>query len=86
MRLFIFISVFLFSFSVWGQIDNTIFDSYKPIENNDSNKLMLSFENQNFLHNNEYFNNLYDGITYLGASLAPTLLYQPTTNLRLQTG
>lgn len=86
MRLLIFIFVFLFSLSVQGQTDNTIFDSYKPIENNDSNKLFLNFENQNFLHNNEYFNNLYDGITYLGASLAPTLTYQSATNLRLQAG
>lgn len=86
MRLQIFILVFLLSLSVSGQIDNALFDSYKPIETNDSNKLWLSFENQNFLHNTEYFNNLYDGITFLGASLAPTLVYQPAKNLRLQAG
>jgi hypothetical protein len=86
MRLLIFITTFIISVTVFGQIDNSLFDSYKPIDANDSNKLWLSIENQNFLHNNEYFNNLYDGITYLGASLAPTLIYQANTNLRIQAG
>ena len=86
MRLLIFITALFFSITVCGQIDNSLFDSYKSIEANDSNKLWLGIENQNFLHNNEYFNNLYDGITYIGASLAPTLIYQPNTNLRVQLG
>jgi len=86
MRLILFIPAFIFSISVFGQIDNSIFNSYKPIEPNDSNKIWLSFENQNFLHNTEYFNNLYDGMTFLGATLAPTLVYQANRNIRIQVG
>ena len=76
----------LTSFVTFGQINNQVFDSYKPVIESDSNKIWITFENQNFLHNNEYFNNLYDGITYIGTNYTPALQYQPATNLRLQAG
>ena len=79
------ILIFLYSIA-FGQFDNSIFNNYKPINENDSLKLWFSFDNQNFLHNNEYFNNLYDGYTYLGYSISPKLIFQPSSKIKLQAG
>ncbi len=86
MKLSLTVVLFLAFTFCFSQVDNRIFDTYKPVIASDSNKIWLTIENQNFLHNNEYFNNLYDGITYLGTNLSPALLYQPSANLRLQAG
>ena len=71
---------------VFGQNNDKIFDSYKTISDSDSQKIWFAFENQNFLHNNEYFNNLYEGITFIGYNFNPKFIYQPTRNLRLEAG
>lgn len=79
--------ILIFTFSiVFGQFDNSIFSNYKPVNENDSLKLWFSFDSQNFLHNNEYFNNLYDGYTYLGYIISPKLIFQPSPKVKLQAG
>lgn len=79
--------ILIFTFSIaFGQFDNSIFSNYKPINENDSLKLWVSFDNQNFIHNNEYFNNLYDGYTYLGYLFSPKLIFQPSPKIKLQAG
>jgi hypothetical protein len=77
---------FIISSFCFGQFDNTIFNTYKPINPEDSSKLMIGFDNQNFLYNNEYFNNLNYGFTYIGFSFKPYLSYQAAPNLKLQAG
>ncbi|MBI5538808.1 MAG: hypothetical protein HY951_02020 [Bacteroidia bacterium] len=81
----IFILIFISSYC-FGQFDNSIFNSFKPVNPNDSMKLSLGIDNQNFLYNNEYFNNLNYGFTYLGYSFKPYLNYQPTPKVRIQAG
>ena len=63
---------FIISSFCFGQFDNTIFNTYKPINPEDSSKLMIGFDNQNFLYNNEYFNNLNYGFTILAFHLNHT--------------
>jgi len=47
--------------------------------------LSVDFKSNLFLRNNEYFNNLYDGITFIGANFNPRLHYSfhPQINLSL---
>ena len=84
MRIFGIIFLVFISSLCFGQFDNSLFSTYKPIDLSDSSKLSFGFDNQNFLYNNEYFNNLNYGFTYIGYSFKPYLVYQAATNIRLQ--
>lgn len=69
-----------------SQADNGLYNTFKPLSDSDSGKLWLCFENENFIRNNEYFNNLTDGITIIGATMMPNLKYQFSPSVSFQAG
>lgn len=86
MKILLTVLIFVTSLSLYAQFNNSLFNNFENISENDSLKLNFDISNQNFLHNNEYFNNLYDGYTYLGYSLLPNLTFQPVKNLKIRAG
>lgn len=53
----------------------SFFSAQGPERFSENNKLYFVFENISFFKNNEYFNNLYDGITYIGDRAHPKIVY-----------
>lgn len=82
---FIFLFITIGSFSVKSQlpIDFTGDNFFSPA---DSQKLSLHFTNRSFFKNNEYFNTLYEGATYPGFQVEPTLVYNPGSTTRIEAG
>jgi hypothetical protein len=72
--------------TVFGQLDNTIFEDRLLLEEADSGKLFLGLNILGFSKNNEYFDTIIDGYTLLGYQLHPTLSYYPGKNVRLDAG
>ncbi len=52
----------------------------------DTQRLMLSFSNLNFMRNYEYFNPIEEGFTLFGYELNPRLSFMPNKYLRLEAG
>mgnify|MGYP000661945412 CR=1 FL=1 len=48
--------------------------------------LIIQIKNESFFKNNEYFNNLKDGITYIGYNLNPLLTYHLDTTINIDIG
>jgi hypothetical protein len=71
-----------------GKSQNDLSHLYRKtqIAPEDSGKLILSIENTNFLKNNEYFNNFYDGYTLIGYILNPRLEFYPSKNTKIEGG
>jgi hypothetical protein len=87
MRHLYLISLFLFFFSTTyaqdinqSYLDAGSFDSLRP------GSIKLSIHNNNFLKNNEYFNNFTEGITYFGSQLQPEILYAFSEKTQLSVG
>lgn len=78
--------VLLLSGFISAQNDNTLYYTNKAIVPADSNKLVFSIANSNFIKNNEYFNKIVDGYTYIGYLLQPKFAYYPTSNTKLEAG
>ncbi|PKP20633.1 MAG: hypothetical protein CVU05_08605 [Bacteroidetes bacterium HGW-Bacteroidetes-21] len=66
--------------------ENTFFTSNYISPELKENKLIFHYKQINFFKNNEYFNNLYDGITYLGTRINPEFSYSPSTNFTVTAG
>jgi hypothetical protein len=52
----------------------------------DDSKLLFGIENINFLKNNEYMNDRYDGYTLLGYTVKPKFTYFPSPNTKVEVG
>lgn len=81
--------LFLIQLSVldaFSQLDNSLFDHNREVNDNDSTMLNLGFNILGFNKNNEYFNDIADGFTLFGYQINPYLNYQPTTNFRIDAG
>src|SRR5664279_2668133 len=85
-KTFIISQLFYSSILVFGQLDNSAFNSPASLNEADSNKLFLGIENGNYFKNNYYYNNFEVGYKEIGWFLQPTLEYHPTGNTSLSAG
>lgn len=83
---FIFYVLLIFHLNGFSQLPNESFSSPKKIQAERANELYLAIQNFNFVKNNEYFNDIVEGRTYLGYQFAPSLVYQPSEKIRIQAG
>ena len=85
-KLFVVLVLTLFGTVLSAQNDNSMYFSNEEKSPLDSNKLILRITDVNFLKNNEYFNPIVDGYTYLGYFIQPKLVYYPTSNTKVEAG
>lgn len=71
---------------VFAQLDNKVFEENLAIRPERKQSLYLYVQNFAFVKNNEYFNAGIQGKTLFGYQLAPSLVYYPTQNVRIQAG
>ncbi|MBE9467780.1 MAG: hypothetical protein IMY72_05580 [Bacteroidetes bacterium] len=69
-----------------AQSYNSIFLSETQINAADSNNVFFNFNNTNFIKNNEYFNKIIEGYTYIGLFAQPKLTYFPSKNIKIEGG
>lgn len=82
----IFLTICLFNYTTAQFLTNTI-----EIEHNEdtcllNNHVYLNLKIYPFLKNNEYFNELYDGITFIGSDFNPYIIYKPHRNIAVSIG
>lgn len=86
MKHFVIIFIFLnISFYTLAQFDADLSDTIFT-KTESPQTLAFDFRSSFFLRNNEYFNNLYDGITFLGTQINPSLYYTFHPNISLSLG
>ena len=87
MRFFLVFISFSITFDCFAQ-SNFGVDSidYFLLQNTPEHTLSFDFNSNLFLRNNEYFNNLYDGITFIGANINPRLHYSFHNQISLSFG
>ena len=78
--------LFFIGTSTFAQFDNSILLDRDYFSPSDSNKIKLHITNCNFLKNNEYFNEMENGFTFIGFMLQPKLEYYPSSNTRIDFG
>jgi hypothetical protein len=78
--------ILLFTSSGFSQLDNNTLRYDLPVNAADTQKLMFSIDNVNFLRNTEYFTKIEQGKTMFGYQLIPKLVYFPVQYLRLEAG
>lgn len=83
--LILFISQFV-ALSAFSQQDNDLLKEQIEMTAADTQRLMLSFSNLNFMRNYEYFNEIEEGFTLFGYELNPRLAFMPGKYLRLEAG
>ena len=83
--LFLFIICFLNYTSAQFLLDTTEIEHYNDTCLKAKN-IYLNLKMQSFLRNNEYFNELYDGITFIGSNANPYIIYKPHRNIALSIG
>lgn len=72
--------------AVLAQYDNYGLRETIPVDSSDAGWVKFRLSNDNFLKNNEYFNQLVVGQTYFGVMLNPSLTWNPNAYMRLQGG
>lgn len=80
------IVLFFQSAKLTAQVDNSAFINNYKINSGDSGKLFFRFENTDFLKNNEYFNDYYEGFTLLGYFVKPVLEFYPNSKTKITAG
>lgn len=63
-----------------------LFSQDYEINKKDSTLLSFNYTQEYFFRNNEYFNNLYDGITFIGSNVCPYLSFRKNNSLNLKIG
>ncbi len=71
---------------LFAQLDNQSLEEPVVLRPERVDELWLQIQNFNFLRNNEYFNPIVSGETFLGTQLSGSLLYAPSPNLQLEAG
>jgi len=80
--LLFFLSISIYSKAQFeADLSDTVFNKTEAPKS-----LAFDFRSSFFLRNNEYFNNLYDGITFLGTNLNPSFHYTFHPNVSLSLG
>lgn len=69
-----------------GQIDNSVFEDIKEINEENERNVFLGFDILGFNKNNEYFNKIADGYTLFGYQLKPHITYYPDKHVRIDAG
>lgn len=77
--------ILIISYASYAQFDADMSDSIFA-KSQPPKSLTVDFRSSFFLRNNEYFNNLYDGITFLGTNLNPSFHYTFHPNVSLSLG
>src|SRR5579872_598867 len=72
--------------ALYAQEDNNMLRYKTPMNPADTQRLMFSFSNLDFVRNYEYFNPIEAGYTLFGYALNPRLAYMPNKYLRLEAG
>lgn len=72
--------------SVKAQMDSLLFHENHIIDRNGKGELKFSFDNINFIRDNEYQGKLTKGYTLPGFWIQPTFSYQPLKNLKVEAG
>ncbi|MBL7864116.1 MAG: hypothetical protein JNK10_04525 [Cyclobacteriaceae bacterium] len=76
---------FCFS-TVWGQLNNRVFEDRLLIEPADSGKLFAGINALGFFKNNEYKQTIIEGYTLFGYQFQPYISFQPIKNIRIDAG
>ena len=76
----------IFSNSLSAQSYNSIFLSDTKINPADSNKIFFTFDNTNFIKDNEYFNKIVEGYTFIGFFTNQRFTYFPSKNIMIEGG
>jgi hypothetical protein len=76
-------TIFFICNALYAQNDNTFYLNNTELIPSDSNKLILSISNINFIKNNEYFNEIEQGFTWIGFFIQPKLIYYPTSSTKI---
>jgi hypothetical protein len=71
---------------VKAQLDNTALNFRLPVNEADSGSLLFSLNTLGYLRNNEFFNEVADGLTLFGLQIQPTVGFLPHKNLRIDAG
>ena len=77
---------FLLITQAQAQYDNESLKEIIPVDSSDVGWVKFRLSNDNFLKNNEYFNQQIKGQTYFGVMLHPSLTWNPNKYMRLQAG
>ncbi len=80
-----FILFFISNLNIQAQ-EYSFFSDNSGLDKEHTEKAYFVVDNISFFKNNEYFNNLYDGITYLGNRIHPQIKYFPVNNFSLSAG
>ena len=67
-------------------MDNHIFENRATVQKVDSGKLYLGFTNLGYFKNNEYSNDIADGLTLFGYQFNPYFSYHPSAAVSLSAG
>ncbi len=70
----------------FAQLPNQLLSDKISLSELDSARFGFSISNTNYMRNTEYFNPIEEGRTLFGYQLHPKLSYQPTKNIKLETG
>jgi hypothetical protein len=76
----------LYTTTIQAQYDNSGLKETIPVDSSDAGWVKFRLSDDNFLKNNEYFNQLIVGQTYFGIMLNPSLTWNPNAYMRLQAG
>lgn len=82
----LFSSLILAYSGAFSQIDNEALFTRTKSSEKDSDKVIFSFTNLNFLRNYEYFQHIATGYTFFGTQLNPKIVYVPNQYLRIEAG
>jgi len=78
--------VFAVSKSAFGQLNNDMLNQQYIVEEQDSNTLWIGVRAMAFNKNNEYFNDITDGLTLFGYQLNPYMSYRAGKHVRMDVG
>src|SRR5215471_2347210 len=70
----------------YAQLDNSRLKEIIPVDSADNGWIKFRFSNDNFMKDNEYFNNIQIGQTYFGTMFNTSLTWNPNRYVRLQGG
>lgn len=71
---------------LYGQLDNRSLEFENEITEKDSGAVFFSLKSLGYLRNNEFFNEIADGLTLFGFQLQPTVAFFPHKNVRIDAG
>jgi hypothetical protein len=85
-KLYLLVFSYLFSLSLYAQIEYPIFKDSSTFRAEDTGKLTLQIDNLNYLRNYEYSGDIPLSYTLLGYQLIPQLKYQLNENFQVKGG